>query len=765
MRRQRRLGSIGLIATTALVATMLAPEAATARPNTPRPLAGAQGDHTAVGGDFNDGKKLPLNKAGMASVKRQLRAAANARTTAGDYEVGDEQAWLSLNDYTGQIYPKLYTLRGLGDNIEVWVANNTAFPAGDCRTTLGLTEITDEQVNGFITEFDGNIYPKESAAFSTPPALDGSDSPLGAIFEDPDMYKVTAAQADDTVVLVDNVRDANYYDPTSPDGQTFIGGFFYSLFNFYANRNIMTIDAYDWLHRTGATAPDDTANPAYIACATEIGSTRGLGAPRPRDYEGTFAHEYQHLLESYASPGEASWVNEGLADYAQTLVGYVDTSLPPTDPNFDSHIGCFEGFLPESFGGAETSLTLWEDQGGPEVLCDYGAAYTFMQYSFDQFGADFMSKLHNEDLNGMEGYNKVLKDIGSKRTAMSVIKNWSAMMALDAVMDKHRGLKGGSAARYSADSLNGQIKWDNPQSYSSPGAPPNGSDYVRLRSGSGKFFSARKLRSLRFSGAKTLAPDEVEWTSVTDAPDATTGDTSCGAVETGTVSALYSGCGANLDRSIVQQVTVPAEGGQLAFDTLYDTEEGWDYGVVQVSTDNGATWTSLATEDTTTSHDPDAQALSVDNLPGLTGDSGGWSTQHADLAAYAGKTVLLSFRYITDGGVDEGGFWVKNVVVAGSDLSNNIADWKSATQIAPIKVLGYTVQLIGYNRYGRAHIKQLTLRNFSGKLTGRALRKAFGRRATVVAVLVMQNDPTETRTKYADYRLVVNGVLQPGGSS
>ena len=47
----------------------------------------------------------------------------------------------------------------------------------------------------------------------------------------------------------------------------------------------------------------------------------------------------------------------------------------------------------------------------------------------------------------------------------------------------------------------------------------------------------------------------------------------------------------------------------------------------------------------------------------------------------------------------------------------------------------------------------------SGKLTGRALRKAFGRRATVVAVLVMQNDPTETRTKYADYRLVVNGVL------
>lgn len=761
------MATAGLIACGALVASMLNPGMATAKPTAPRPLGGAQGDHAQVGSDYNNGKKLRLKKSNLPAIKRQLQAANNARTAAGDFEVGDVMPWLALDDYTGDLYLKNYTLRGVGDKIQVWVANNTAFPAGDCRTSLGLTDVTDDQVNAFISEFDGNIYPKESKAFSVPPALDGADSVLGDMLGDPQLYKVTAAQADDTVVLVDNVRDANFYDPTSPDGQTFIAGFFYSTFNDYTNHNIMTIDAFDWLHRTGANPPDNSNDPAYVACAAELNYGRGMGKPRARDYEGTFAHEYQHLLESYASPGETSWVNEGLSDYAQTLVGYVDTSLPPTDPNFDSHIACFEGFLPESYGGAENSLTLWEDQGGPEVLCDYGAAYTFMQYTRDQFGAKFMSRLHNEDLDGMEGYNKVLSSIGSSRTAMSVMKDWAAAMALDAVLDKGSSLTGGSKRKFSAKSLNGQIKWTNPQSYNSAGAPPNGSDYVQLRDAAGTYLKARQLKSLSFVGTKTLTPDPVEWKAVTDAPDATTASTSCGSPTPGAVAALWSGCGPNLDRSIVQQVSVPAAGGQLSFEALWDTEELWDYGMVQVSTDGGKTWKSLATEDTTTDHDPGALSLAVDNLPGLTGDSGTWKTQHADLTPYAGKSVLLAFRYVTDSGVNEGGFWVKNVNVAGTALSTDSLDgWKTVTQISPVKVRGYTVQLVGYTAGGKAHIKRLKLNSsFYGKMGRRALLKAFGRSATTVAVLVMQNDPTETRTKYAEYHLVVNGVKQPGGGN
>ena len=38
--------------------------------------------------------------------------------------------------FNGILYRKDYTLRGVGAHIEVWVANDLAFPAGDCRTQV-----------------------------------------------------------------------------------------------------------------------------------------------------------------------------------------------------------------------------------------------------------------------------------------------------------------------------------------------------------------------------------------------------------------------------------------------------------------------------------------------------------------------------------------------------------------------------------------------------------------------------------------------------
>ena len=763
MRRNRRVTALGLTATAAMVAALVIPSgAATAKPGddgSPKVSKGRSGDVKNVGPDYNQGKKVPFDKKSLAKFKAQVQR-QNARQANGDHEVGDQLRWLALNDNTGQIYFKTYTMRGLGDHIQVWVADDRAFPAGDCRNDLGLTDITDAQVNSFIHEFDANIYPKESQSFSTPPARDGSKARLGAD------WQVSPAQADDIAVLVDNVRDANYLDPSTPDGQTYIAGFFYSVFNEFLDRNVMTIDAFDWLHRTGATPPDDSSDPAYLACAQSQGQSRPYGAARPHLYEGTFAHEYQHLLEYYESPGEASWVNEGLSDYAQSLVGYVDTSIPPSDPAADGHIKCFTGYQPPQFGGPENSLTLWEDQGGPEVLCDYGAAYSLMMYLFDHYGEAFMSALHREDLSGLEGLDKVLAQFGSKKSGMDTIHDWAATMALDAQLDKGRKLTGGRVADFTARSLSSSINWGNTQAYDSPGAPPNGSDYVRLRDAAGKPLSAKALKSITFKGATSLEPEAVEWTSDPTPPNGTTPDMSCGnAIPDGSgPQALYSGCGSNLDRSLVRSVSVPAGGGQLSFDTLYDTEESWDFGFVQVSTDGGKTYQSLATEDTTSEHDPDAVAGAVENLPGLTGDSETWKTEHADLTPYAGKTILLGFRYITDGGVDEGGFWVRNIDAAGTALPSTLDGWQTISQANPTPVSGYTVQLIAYDAKGKSWIYRMPLNSsFSSTLTGARLNTALGKSATTVAALVMQDDPTESVTQYARYSLTVNGVTQPGG--
>jgi hypothetical protein len=638
----------------------------------------------------------------------------------------------------------------------VWVANDTTFPPGDCRNTLGLTEVTDAQVAGFVHEFDTNIYPTESEAFSVAPNRNGSKATLDDLvstqsssakkdgFKLPSNYWV--GDADNTVVLVDNVRDANYYDPSTPDGQTYIAGFFYSVFNDFVDRNVMTIDAYDWLHRTGANPPDDSADPAYEGCVAS-------GKPYPRLYEGTFAHEYQHLLEHYSDPDEVSWVNEGLSDWAQTLVGYVDPDVLPDDPNADSHIAW--GYLPESYGGPENSLTRWGDQGDPEILCDYGAAYSFMEYLHGRFGGDaLMSALHSEPANGLEGLQNVLDRFGAGADAQQVLHDWLATMALDHAIDS--GVSGADPAVYTAPTLASMINWANPQAYESPGAPTNGADFVELPS---------DLTALSFAGAAGYEPDPLAWTTVTDAPGHE-GD-----------AALYSGNGDEVDNSAVTAVTVPAGNAVLTFDTRYNTEPLWDFFFVQVSTDGGATWTSLPIAGTTSEHDPGAYPTVQANVPRFTGDSGGWVAKSYDLAAYAGQNVLLSFRYVTDWGytpADDGqiaGVWLDDIAVGGTPVSDgsSVAPFRSMTQVSPVPVAGWTVQVVAYGDAG-SWVGSLAVTRSGDKVVGALSAEQLAAIAgtgtptsRTVAALVTADDPTESVTKYARYALTANGTVMPGG--
>ena len=116
----------------------------------------------------------------------------------------------------------------------------------------------------------------------------------------------------------------------------------------------------------------------------------------------------------------------------------------------------------------------------------------------------------------------------------------------------------------------------------------------------------------------------------------------------------------------------------LTFDAQWNEETGWDFGFVQVSTDGGATYTSLSCTDTT-----------IGPRPGRAAD-GGATTCRASRAtpavgrprpatssAYAGQNVLLSFRAFNDPGTlgSDGtsvppGFWVDNVTVDGSVVSD-----------------------------------------------------------------------------------------------
>ncbi len=106
----------------------------------------------------------------------------------------------------------------------------------------------------------------------------------------------------------------------------------------------------------------------------------------------------------------------------------------------------------------------------------------------------------------------------------------------------------------------------------------------------------------------------------------------------------------------------------LSFWTWYEIEEGWDYGYVMVSTDNGRTWNILKTESTTTDN-PQGNSFGE----AYTGNSGGgdaaiWIQETADLTPYAGKEILLRFSTITDGAVTEAGFVVDDIAIPEIDF-------------------------------------------------------------------------------------------------
>jgi hypothetical protein len=266
-----------------------------------------------------------------------------------------------------------------------------------------------------------------------------------------------------------------------------------------------------------------------------------------------------------------------------------------------------------------------------------------------------------------------------------------------------------------------------------------------------------------FDGAELLPPDPIEW-EIDQVPPMHPGD-----------PAFYSGSGINFDRAIVYEVTVPQQNATLTFETLYETEPLFDYGFVQVSTDGGRTYQSLGNDITTGDADPTAIELVVNNLPGLNGNSGGgdipeWVTTSFDLSDYAGRTIMISFRYITDSSVDGAGWWIDDVQVGNRLISDGetFAGWKTPTQIRPMPVSGFTVQLVAYSteRPHRAVVHRLKLRGgFRGRLGGAALRSILEGDYDVVAAIVTYDEPTELLGKYAPYRLWIaaDSVQQPGG--
>ncbi|AYC28564.1 immune inhibitor A domain-containing protein [Paenisporosarcina cavernae] len=204
---------------------------------------------------------------------------------------------------------------------------------------------------------------------------------------------------------------------------------------------------------------------------------------------------------------------------------------------------------------------------------------------------------------------------------------------------------------------------------------------------------------------------------------------------------FWGGNGDEIDNRIISSVDLTGKSSAtLTFDAWYSIEEDWDFAFAQVSTDGGATWTSLGNENTKSTAVPEAYPTIIDSMPGFTGESDGWQAQSFDLSAYAGQEILVSLRYATDWGSSQTGFFADNVKVV-ADGQTIVEDGAEVAD-GPFELNGF-VRNDGYNYSD--HYYLLEWRNHKGVDTGLA---HIARGASIMSydagLLVWYVDPSFT---------------------
>ncbi|MFD5420514.1 hypothetical protein ACFWJT_21125 [Streptomyces sp. NPDC127069] len=658
--------------------------------------------------------------------------------------IGTLRSWPTI-DWSGQTVLREFKLRTLTPHTEIWVpTGDLRVDTEDCATSnADDLVITDPQVRYLGEQFEKVIRPREAEVFGVPRPRDGSHAKPELL--DPSIpADAWRGKGDRVVVLVDNMA---------------AGGQFISDDVEAVDRNILIVQAAGWKTMLGAKPANLGGAPCRI----------WEGFPMPNYIEGLLAHEYNHVLwySRAADAQGATWAIEGTAEWARWLVGYDDRRQ---DALKNLKIGCFQGrqkaMFPAGYtdayndrnGGPENSLTIWGDPG-QSVLCEYGASEVMIHTLAERYGHGFVRDfLYEGDGSGFERLTRVLARHGAHEDAFTLLRDWSATAALDGVLDDGAELTGADPRRFRAKPLHSTINPDTPFAYARPGAPTNGADFVRLRDGAGTYLPAGALKSLTFDAPTVYPTRPVEW--AVDPAGHAAGD-----------PALYSGPvndEVNLDRSIVRPVTVDPADPTLSFDARWDIEPGYDLGVVQVSTDGGATFTSRKSADMVTGLATDAEGDVAALLPGFNGDSGGWTHQSIDLSDLAGRTVLVAFRYRADSFTTNPGLWIDNIRSGSTLISDgsSLTGWQTISNYQIQKIPGISLRLVAYtDDHKHAWTADVPLdANHHAALDNRRLRRLLGADAKTVFAIVDHYEPTETIKSAAPYRLTVNGVLQPGGA-
>ena len=116
---------------------------------------------------------------------------------------------------------------------------------------------------------------------------------------------------------------------------------------------------------------------------------------------------------------------------------------------------------------------------------------------------------------------------------------------------------------------------------------------------------------------------------------------------------------------VTEAITLtPAQVSQLRFWTAWDMQASFDGGIVEISTNDGLSWTRLTPSGGypgSITHTGNTCAGLANGTPAFTGTNLSWQQKSIDLSAYAGQTVKLAWRYGSDASIDNEGWYVDDI--------------------------------------------------------------------------------------------------------
>ena len=310
------------------------------------------------------------------------------------------------------------------------------------------------------------------------------------------------------------------------------------------------------------------------------------------DYLSILTHELQHAVHWNLNKGQSTWLNEGLSQVAQNILGF----LPHT-------ITAFSNNLP-------VSLVYWPLRA-LDSASNYGAAFLYAQFLSNQYALNGdLRPLIETGEAGIDAVDDYLASLGEQDDFDTLFGRWIV-------------------ANYLGEAYAGPFGY--------------GEFQVDLRHTDvldtvGTFTRTQPQYSARYF----LLDLEEEQVNVTFSGDS---HVTIVPVDPPTANhCWWSNRGDSISTTLTREVDLSlTRQATLRFRLWYEIEENWDYAYVQVSTNGGLTW-DIVSGDLSTDRNPVGSSYG----PGYSGISNGWVEDAVDLTPYVGQKVLVRFHYVTD---------------------------------------------------------------------------------------------------------------------